>query len=460
MDKCEKEDLVKRLLGFFGLLLLAGCAATAPLASFSPPLLKRQAPEEQLPREPIVNIEDGLTLEEAITLAMAQNPDLRAVQRGLPLSQARRITAGQWPANPVLDLGSDSALPIERGEDYAFRLGVSQEFELGGKRARRLEVAQANIERTKAAIANAQRIIHAEVALTFHEFLTLEELVSIATRNVEIASELRETAQARFEAKQIPELELNLVRLQYQRTRNESRRAASRQQAARLRLTALLGLESNSEFRPIGVLRSSAQQITPEEAFGIAEKRRPDLLALEARLRMAAAQVGLERARVWPNPELGLFYERQAEFIDTLSARDHVLGLELSIPIPVLTRRKGQIAEAEAELSILEADLLGFRRQIARDIDLTLNRLALAGESVTLYEQELNRLSLENLQALERAYRAGEVGTLQVLRAQEDHNRVSAGYQAALFEQTSAGIQLESALGGNRFPHRTFRGDN
>ncbi|MCZ6691845.1 MAG: TolC family protein [Planctomycetota bacterium] len=404
--------------------------------------------EEQVPIGPPVNMADGLTLDEAFNLAMVQNPRLIAVRRELRFARARRQTADQWSFNPVVSAGARGALPLGRAEDYGAGVGVSQEFEIGGQRGRRIQVAEANVRRTQAAIADAERLLREEVAATFYESLMLDELVSLAARSVEIASRLNETAEARFELKQIPEVELNLVKIQYERSKNESARIAARRREVRFRLAALLGEPSRSDLRLVGTLRAAKQEVARETALRIAKERRPDISALEARVQMMDAQISLEEARVWPNPAVGLFYEREALSVNGFSDRDHVLGFELSLPIPIWNQRRGQIAEARAETRILEAELSGIKRQIERDVDVALNRLALARESVDLFEKDLNRLSQENLEQFETAYRAGEVGTLEVLRAQEDFIRISIGYQEALLEHNSARVEFQSLLGG------------
>jgi len=75
--------------------------------------------------------------------------------------------------------------------------------------------------------------------------------------------------------------------------------------------------------------------------------------------------------------------------------------------------------------------------------------MAIARETVELYEKQLKRLSRQNLEEFEKAYRAGEVGTLDVFRTQEDYNRVTVGYQEALFQYNAAKTELESVLGGS-----------
>ncbi len=395
-----------------------------------------------------VRIEDGLTIEEAIELALAKNPQLLTERRELDFALAQRTTAGQWAVNPILETGAGRALPFTGTEDYGVRIGVTQEFELGGKRQWRIEVAEANLERVVAGISDAERTVRADVAATYYESVMWDQLVSLRTASEEIAVRLLEASQAMFDANQIPEVELDLVRLQRQRTRDENMVTSARRRAARLRLAALLGEPSRADLLLVGSLAADPESPDREQLLTSARELRPDLVALWARVRAAEAQIRLEEARVWPNPEFGLFYERDAQFIDQSSSRDDLLGFELRVPIPFLNRRRGEIEQARSELFILQASLADLDRQIERDIDLALTRLELAEQRVEIYEQELNRLSESNVQQLERAFRAGEVGTLEVLRAQEDYNRITVGYQEALLEHRVAEISLESVTGG------------
>ena len=325
----RKEDFVNRIAVLCGMVLVGGCVATPTVPSRTStsvqiggerPLRDGPAESDKPPEShgPPVNLEDGLTLEEALRLAMAQNPGLEAVRREMELARAQRLTAGQRPYNPELFGGVDRAFPLTGTEDSVVGGGISQVFEIGGQRGYRISVAEANIERTQATVSDAERLVRADVATAFFENLMLDERTRLAIENVEIAENLLEAAQARFEAKQIPEVDLNLVRLQHQRTKNESALVAARRRAARLRLAALLGEAGRTEFTLEGDLQNTAQEITRETALQTAWEYRADLNALRHQARMAQAQIGLEKSQVWPTVELGAIYSYETLSIDSL----------------------------------------------------------------------------------------------------------------------------------------------
>lgn len=428
---------------------LAGCVGTVSDLYWGPDAAPAAEPPQKRPVLSGIPA-DGLSLEQALVLAMANNPRLATVRRELALASSQRLTARQYPHNPSLSMGVDRTVPPWRsGGDLAVRLGISQEIEVGGQRSRRIGVAQENLQRVAAEIVDAERLLRRNVTVLFFENLMIDQLVSLAERSTEVARKLRDVAQARFTAKQIPEIEVDLVRLQYQRARNAHDRMVARRRVTRLGLAALLGEPGRDEFVVRGKLEMTAIETERDSAITHALGARPDLAALKSRIKRERAEIELQRSLAIPNPEIGMFYTYDQLELEGVVDRDHLLGFEVSIPIAVFNRRKGEIAEARARMRITQAAAHELHQQIAREIDFALNRLGIAGDTVNLYETELNILSQRNLATIETAYRAGEVGTLEVLRAQEDLIRVALAYQEALLEYNVARADLESALGGS-----------
>ena len=201
-----------------------------------------------------------------------------------------------------------------------------------------------------------------------------------------------------------------------------------------------------SEFAKEQGLSAAVPETERKRALEAAHHNRPDLAALRHAVEAAAKEVELEKARAVPNPEVGLFLGREKLSIETLTDRDDFAGVEFRIPIPVFNKRRGEIAVARARYRVGVAAVQALTRQIEQEVDLALNGLAVARETVRIYEQQLNQLSRATLDSFERAYRAGEVGTLEVLRAQEDYNRTAEGYQEALLGLNISRVELEAAI--------------
>src|SRR5205823_2797474 len=81
--------------------------------------------------------------------ALAQNKSLQAAREQLRQAEARLTQAGLRP-NPSLDVSSSTDVVFANEGETGFALTLSQPFETGGKRTRRIRVAEAEVELAKA----------------------------------------------------------------------------------------------------------------------------------------------------------------------------------------------------------------------------------------------------------------------------------------------------------------------
>ena len=120
----------------------------------------------------------------------------------------------------------------------------------------------------------------------------------------------------------------------------------------------------------------------------------------------------------------------------------------VALPIPLFNRRQGEILEAEREVGRIEAEIRALEVQVRRDVAVAVAGLLRATERATAYEKDILPLSERNLEQHREAYRLGQVGTLEVLRAEEEAIKVRAAYVEALRDRAAALGELEAAIGG------------
>ena len=98
-------------------------------------------------------------------------------------------------------------------------------------------------------IDNAGRLLTAEVKATFYDLLLAEKKIELAERSVALNKQLLEVTKQRLEAGDIPELEMNLARVEVARSEGRKIEAERELFPAKARLLALLGLPPNGEVR-------------------------------------------------------------------------------------------------------------------------------------------------------------------------------------------------------------------
>ncbi len=402
--------------------------------------------------EPGVKSENNFSLEEAVELALLQNLDLLAIRKELGLARARVTTAGQWAFNPELVVGYEGDDLTDDEGVREWQVGLFQPLELRGQRGWRKRVAKSGETRATQDLRQAEWELRSAVTGAFYRLLFLGRSAELARRRLEVARRLMEVAEARLASQQIPELEVNLVKLEFHQAANARRRVARRQRVAEARLAWLLGLGSSEALTVTGDIEAREQPEPDTPALlQRAIESRGDLAAMRAEVEGAEFRIRLQKSEVWPGAVLGLFYRQEETPIQINSfqdiTRDRLWGIEVSVPLPLLNRRGGEIREAKAEWEIARARLDALERTVRREVTEAAEILRLITETLAIYEGELNRLSEQNLNDIERAFEAGEVGAIQVLRAQDDFVGVTQGYYDALLEYHEAAAGLEAAVG-------------
>src|SRR5919201_1625428 len=148
---------------------------------------------------PFAQPEVGLTLEQALTEALAQNPALVVERHEIGIAAGTLRQARLYPFNPELELEGSAGRGRGRGGDNERRglngqgVGLSQTIWLRGQRGFRIQAAEADVDRAAAGVQNVEREVIGETLQTFGEILVAQERVSLARDLVALATDVRDT---------------------------------------------------------------------------------------------------------------------------------------------------------------------------------------------------------------------------------------------------------------------------
>jgi outer membrane protein TolC len=97
-----------------------------------------------------------MSFDQLAQTALTQNKGLQAAREQLQQAEARLKQAGLRP-NPSLDISRSTDVVFANEGENGFAVMLSQPFELGGKREKRIRVAEAEVDLAKADFADAER---------------------------------------------------------------------------------------------------------------------------------------------------------------------------------------------------------------------------------------------------------------------------------------------------------------
>ena len=356
-----------------------------------------------------------LTLDEARRLAEAANPTLRAAQAGLAAAEGQvRDSRGILWNNPQLatDLARRRAAQIGLA-DQTLRehsVGLAQTFELAGQQGHRRDAAQKELAATREGIEETRRQVRAEVERRFIRVLSLQRRIETERAALRLIEEAAAAVGKRVAAGEDTRLDGNLAAVEAERGRNQLTLLNEQLIQARADLAAALQLPPDSLPEAAGDLAAGPPPYTLDELLASAAGR-PLLRTLELREQAGRSRLELERASAYPDLTVGLSTAREAE----PDVRYRLTTLSISLPLPLFRRNATGIGRAGTELTQAQIERQTAVRDTRAQVLALWQRLASQRARVQRLGESVLPSLEENQRLAAIAYRAGEIGLLQLL---------------------------------------------
>jgi len=385
----------------------------------------------------------SITVSEAVAIFLKQNLELVAAHYDIDTAEAEKLTARLRP-NPEINISfADIPLGFGTGSEIVnpqtFDYGISQTFELGGKRQKRIDAANAASEVTRAEFQIAVWQLTNDLKKKFYAVLLAELLLKLAQENQKTFEEIINHTTEVFKLGEISGLDLQ--RLEIEKFKFDTDVANSeRDYGVALRD---LRLTLGGDYRAMNI--EAAGTLDPEPyVFSLADLRdkalgaRPDLKAAQLRESAANASIRLQDAQRIPDITLGAGIEQVRE-----SGNTYNVGV--SIPLPVHDRNQGERAKALIERMKAQSQQQQIKNQVLSDVDKALVSFEVQKRRVELYRAGI-LTKVDDIQRLtEFSLKAGESSTLELLDAIRTRRETLAGFYQTLFDYESSLLDLELA---------------
>jgi cobalt-zinc-cadmium efflux system outer membrane protein len=375
-----------------------------------------------------------LSLPAALDMASRQNLDLLAARAQRAVAQAGVRIAGQRP-NPTVSAAVLRDTPHES-------LFFDQQLEIGGRRKRRIELAQQETGLTEVSIAALARQVRRNVREAFYNLALARGISSQRGQALKLAERLQEIARARFEAGDVPQLEVIQAELVVSRARADFQVAQQEEKVALSGLNALLNVPATTDWQLEGPLDSFPAQISLAELVDRATASNADLQRVAQEEKIEKSRESLFKAQRIPN--LGL--EFGADFN---APHDFQVGPrgQVTMELPIFTRNQGEIAQSQASQRALSSEAEATRRTVAGRVESAYFEFDARRAEVEIYHRDLIPAT-ERLESMaEESYRAGKSSILTVLDAQRSIQQVQQEYLQSLFSAQSSLARLEETVG-------------
>jgi len=376
-----------------------------------------------------------LTVQEALDLADKQNLDLAAVQRQRAVALAGIQVAKQRP-NPTANF---TALRDEPHEGLFF----DQPFEIGGKRARRIDVARQEGALTEVDIATLARQVRCGTRQAYYAAAYARAESERLARVVELARRLKLIAEERFNAGDVAQLEVMQTSLEVSRAEADLQVARQREIVSMSELNALLNEPARKAWELAGTLEDDTPTARLEDLLSRAYQSNPDLQHLGGERKVEESRRSLLKAERIPDLVLDAG-------MDFNSPHDFRYGprSQLSIGLPLFSRNQGEIAQSLAGERVLEAETAATERSVSARVEAAYYDLEAQRTQVRLYRDRLLPVARQLESLAEESYRAGKTNILMAIQAQQDVQSVESSYLQSLEQLQDLYAGLEETVGG------------
>ena len=387
----------------------------------------------------------GLTLEKALEIALARNPDVLAARATVEAARGRTL---QFKARPDPQiLASLEGLPIpglkKEGDETEVNLGIEQVFEYPGKRSLRTEIGRRGEDIAQAELERVELLVSAGVKKAYWKAVFAGNAAETLGKSESRLDALLADLQAKYRTSAASYADVLRARAEKARLRNQIIEQTKERHAAGLELNVLLGRAFDE---PIGLLTGMPFIPLAADLPGLwenARATRPSFKIAALRKDRAAAAVKLAELSRRPDFLAGILLP---------SVRPNAWGISFGLTMPFLRpgRAKGEAIEAGAEAEFARIGAEALDRRVRSDLERAYAAAKAAEEQVLVFEKSLLTELEGELQIQLEYFRYGKVEAFSLLDlyrtyvlAEVDHLRAVLLYNLALADLEVAGEESE-----------------
>lgn len=385
-----------------------------------------------------------LTLEDALRIAEARNPNIVIAQQGIAASHADVTAAGKRP-NPGLSFSPGGL--FSQPDITETSLSIEQEFETAGRRKHRTEQAQFGVAVAQASAHEALRQLRLDVRRSYLQVVLAKADEQVASETLGEIDKVLAINQARYEQGELSGVELRRLQVERFRFADDAFSSELALRNARSALLALLNVRpldrpfdtADDLTLPLAGPPSGPSSSSGPTAIEQALAGRPDLRAAKSEVDRADAGLRLQQSLAKPNVSVGAGLFRASD--------TNGLLLSVGVPLPFFNRNEGGIARGAAERQQAMARQAATETLVTLDVQQALNAVDVSRRRVAYVEGEYLKNAREARDIILASYRSGAATLIDYLDAQRALREALRTQNRARFDYRISLFQYEAAVG-------------
>lgn len=392
-----------------------------------------------------IDLSDGLSPREAVSLALRQNPALLALRQTREIAVAG-ISQARALSNPELRVGwtdLDEGWIAPRNNDYD--LAVRWSPPRPGERHLKSDGATGKVSEAVGQIAEAEQRLAADILFLHTKIIFLDEQIALAETAVKLRERMVEFVEGQVKAEVKSLLDLNMAELALADIRLLPGAYRTERLLCRSRLASELNLPYSVDMKMQPEGDPLVLKTRPLDVPGLIDKalvNRAEFAVAAARSSQAQAMLSLKRKERYPWFSF-LQFGRQFEHGSASDSWGFRFGIDL--PISKWNRESIQAPSAEMERCRLEYENL--KRRISLEVEQLVVQLLARYGTLEHFSRTMDTVAGRNLELSEQAVILGQEDRLLYLMAEARQLQRKQNYLADLLDCRRLEIELDRATG-------------
>lgn len=383
-------------------------------------------------------LDSGITMEEAVKVALLNNKNLQAAFEEIGIAKADLVQAGLF-SNP--NLSALFRFPFGAGStgiEASGSLNIADFWQIPIRK----KVAAARLESAMLRVSEEILNTAAEAKRAYISYSALSSIRDELMRTKDHMEEWKDHLIYRKQFGYASELDIYMATASVIETELEFAKIESELLISRYRLNRALGLSfEQSDYELVGDLPQEIIQLPElEQLISYALVNRPDIQIARKHVEDSKSALALERSRIFSNVEIGVGYERDTD-------RDESIGPEISLHLPIFDQNQAQIAKAEYKLRQTEKKLNAKIGKVKEEVSVAFERLRQLGKKMNIIKTQILPARDAAIKYAEKYFNAMQINMLYLLEAQRNLLETNRDYLNTLKEYQEQAVELERLTG-------------
>ena len=392
---------------------------------------------------------ESLDVEQAVQIALRDNPDVLLARLAVDAARAAVQTAGATP-NPQLTVGLAGFNPAVgigsgnlRSKTVDSSVRIDQLIERGSKKSLRMQNAAALRAAAQYDAQETRRLLGVAVRQAFYDLLGAQWRTQITAQSAALAEATVAAARKRQKAGDMAPSDVSRLLVDALRSENDLTQARADALRARLVMLQLLGhADQAAAITATGEWAPSEQGL--ERDVDVLVAQRADVRAALARLEAARAASRVALAARTRDVSVGVQYDHYPSSVANTQGGGNTFGIAIQIPLFIGNQFDGEIRSALLAVDSAEETVAKTRGAARNEVLRLLADQRSSSERLLRFNEQLLPAAKKSADAAEFAFAHGAIAIMDVLDVRRTNRLVQLDALAAQVEQAKLAASFQT----------------